>query len=333
MKEIFPGLYQMPLILSGFDPGSVNLYLIKTSGGLTAVDTGWDLPEALHSLKAQLSEIGAQINDIKEVILTHFHIDHMGLVPRLKQNQNVKVYLHQKELELMKIRYTGRDNFLPLTDAFLQTHGFPAAELTPPEFQLPMPDHMDSIVPNVLLQGGEEISVGDYLFKIINTPGHTPGHIALFEARNKFLISGDMLLPSIATNAAFHVQHIDYPLQKYLESLKNLRMLDFDTVLPGHEHVFHNPRQRIDELIENQAKKSGQILRAFNDQQPRTAFQISQSLAQSRHSGISKWPEMTGWEKRFAVLQTIAHLESLEFNHKLLALQIGDIHYFKTNSH
>jgi glyoxylase-like metal-dependent hydrolase (beta-lactamase superfamily II) len=329
MKEIFPGLYQMSLTLSGFDPGSVNSYLIKTSSGLTAIDTGWDLPEALDSFYSQLSEIGAKISDIKEVILTHFHIDHMGLIPRLKQNRNVKVYLHEKELELMKIRYTGRDNFLPLTDAFLQTHGFPASELTPPEFQLPMPDHMDSIVPDVLLHGGEEIWVGDYLFKIINTPGHTPGHVALFEAKNKFLISGDMLLPSIATNAAFHVQHIDYPLQKYVESLKTLRKLDFDTVLPGHQNVFHNPQQRIDELIENQAKKSSQILKAFSDQQPKTAFQISQQLAQSRHGGISKWPGLTGWEKRFAVLQTIAHLESLEFDRKLVTLQIGDIHHFR----
>jgi glyoxylase-like metal-dependent hydrolase (beta-lactamase superfamily II) len=332
MKEIFPGLYQMPLTLSGFDPGSVNLYLIKTSNGLAAIDTGWDMPEALQSMQSQLGEIGSSISDIHTAILTHFHIDHLGLVPRLRQSQNIKVYLHAKELAMMKIRYTGTDNFLPMTDKFLQTHGFPPEELTPPEFQLPFPDKMDSIKPDVLLQGGEELSVGDYSFKVINTPGHTPGHIALFEAKHRFLISGDMLLPTIATNAAFHVQHIDYPLQKYLESLKALRNLDFGTVLPGHEYVFNNPHQRIDELIKNHEKKAAVIIKAFNNCQTRTAYQISRTLARSARTGISKWDEMTGWEKRFAVLQTIAHLESLEYTHKLETSEVAGIHFFKAFS-
>ena len=84
MQEIFPGLYQMPLTLSGFDPGSVNSYIIQTPEGLTAIDTGWDLPESLASLEIQLKEIGSGLADINQVILTHFHIDHLGFIPRLQ---------------------------------------------------------------------------------------------------------------------------------------------------------------------------------------------------------------------------------------------------------
>jgi glyoxylase-like metal-dependent hydrolase (beta-lactamase superfamily II) len=329
MKEIYPGLYQVPLTLSGFDPGSVNMYLIQTSAGLTAIDTGWDMPEAVQSLNTQLAEIGASMADIREVILTHFHVDHMGMVPRLKKNQGPKVYLHAKELEIMHIRYTGADNFLPLTNQFLQTHGFPVEELTPPEFQLPLPDQMDTIVPDVLLQGGEELAVGNYHLKVINTPGHTPGHVAFLEPERKFLISGDMLLPTIATNAAFHVQHIRYPLQKYLSSLDILRQLDFDTVLPGHEQVFKNPHRRIAELIQNHERKAAIIYQIMSDGQAKTAYQVSRTLAVSARTGVSNWPLMTGWEKRFAVLQTIAHLESLEYNQKLATSLEGGIHYFR----
>ena len=330
MQEIFPGLYQMPLTLSGFDPGSVNSYFIQTPEGLTAIDTGWDLPESLESIRAQLSEIGAGLEDINEVILTHFHIDHLGFIPRLKSTQPLKVYLHEQDLNLLKIRYTEVDNFLPMTDRFLQTHGFPAAELTPPEFQLPVPTGIGAIEPDVILHGGESLQVGKYQLKVIHTPGHTPGHVTFYEPQNKFLISGDMLLPNIVTNAAFHVQHIEYPMELYLESLHTLKQLDIDVVLPGHDHVFTNARQRIDELFRDHAIKSTVILRSFQSGQPKNAFQISQMLAVSKRTGVSRWNQMTGWEKRFAVLQTIAHLKSLEFNHKLEHLLIDGVHFFST---
>jgi len=329
MQEIFPGLYQMPLTLSGFDPGSVNSYIFKTADGLTAIDTGWDLPESYASLESQLKEIGGNFTDINQVILTHFHIDHLGFIPRLQKVRTVKVYMHEKDLELLKIRYTDVDNFLPMTDYFLQTHGFPAAELTPPEFQLPLPQGISAISPDVLLHGGEDLQVGTYHLKVIHTPGHTPGHVTFYEPQRKFLVSGDMLLPNIVTNAAFHVQHIEYPMELYLNSLRTLKQLDIDMVLPGHDHTFTNARQRIDELFRDHAIKSTVILKSFQPGHPQNAYQISQMLAVSKRTGVSRWAQMTGWEKRFAVLQAIAHLKSLEFNHKLEPLLIDGIHFFQ----
>ena len=320
----------MTLTLSGFNPGSVNTYLIETPEGLTSIDTGWDSPPSLESMQQQLAEIGAGLADIKQVILTHCHIDHMGLVVRLKQSYPVKLYLHEKELELIKIRFTGGDNFLPLTDKFLQGHGFPAAELTPPEVQLPIPLDLSSVRPDVLLHGDENIQVGQYVLKVVNTPGHTPGHIALYEPSRKFLFSGDMLLPTIATNAALHVQHIAYPLQQYLNSLQTLRRLDIETVLPGHEYVFFNARERIDELIRNHEQKSRQILKVFTGGEPKTAYEVSRILAVSPRTKTNVWATLTGWDRRFAVLQTIAHLETLLFNHQLVKETTNGIIYYRS---
>jgi glyoxylase-like metal-dependent hydrolase (beta-lactamase superfamily II) len=330
MKEIFPGLYQMPLTLSGFDPGSVNAYIIKTASGLTAIDTGWDLPEAYQSLRDQLADIGALPEDISEVILTHCHIDHLGMVPRFKKLRPVKVYLHARDLDLMRIRYTGIDNFLPMTDSFLRTHGFPASELVPPEFQLPMPPELSSIVPDVLLRGGEELTAGDYQLLVINTPGHTPGHVVFYEPHHQFLISGDLLLPTIATNAAFHVQHLHYPLQQYLESLDRLYKLPCRAVLPGHEHVFNDPQRRIAELVSNHFRKADSIYSVLSPRQSMTAYQISLIMAHSARTGISRWPDLNGWEKRFAVLQTIAHLRSLEYNHKVYHSTVDGLHFYQS---
>jgi len=132
MKEVLPGIYQMNLTLSGFSPGSVNIYLIKTPDGYTSIDTGWDSPVAVASMEEQLREFGACLADIKQIIVTHCHIDHLGMIVRFKRSFHTRLYLPQNELELMKIRFTGGDNLLPMTYKFLQSHGFPAAELPPP---------------------------------------------------------------------------------------------------------------------------------------------------------------------------------------------------------
>jgi glyoxylase-like metal-dependent hydrolase (beta-lactamase superfamily II) len=328
MKEILPGIYQMSLTLSGFNPGSVNVYLIKNNTGYTCIDTGWDLPPSVQSMEDQLAEIGARISDINQAIITHCHIDHLGMICRFKHSHNIQYFLPEKELDLMKIRFTETDKFLPLTDQFLLDHGFPKNELTPPDFMLPMPVNLSKILPDVLVYGDEVINVGKYTLKVINAPGHTQGHIVLYEPNKKLLFSGDMLLPTINTNAAMHVQHIQYPLQKYLNSLTTLRALDINLVLPGHEFIFSGHRQRIDKIFRRHHKKSAEILRAFADRLPKTAYDISRCLARSARARTNTWDKLSSWDKRFAVLQTVAYLESLCFNHKAESSTYKGIHYY-----
>ena len=88
----------MPLTLSGFPPDSVNAYLIRDHEGYTIVDTGVDSEPSVQSVNEQLAEIGASMKDIKRAILTHSHIDHLGLIPRLIQDYHTQIYIHQKEI-------------------------------------------------------------------------------------------------------------------------------------------------------------------------------------------------------------------------------------------
>lgn len=329
MKEILPGIYLMPLTLSGFTPDSVNMYIIQTPEGLVSIDTGWDSPPAMASMEEQLREIGATFSDIKKVLVTHGHIDHMGIIPRLKDAYGTKFYLPANEVNLINVRFTDVDNFVPMTDAFLKTHGVPAAELIPPEIQLPIPPNLSTTKPDVLLYSGDEIKVGEYNLKVIGVPGHTPGHIAYYEPVKKFIFSGDMLLPTIATNAALHVQLMDNPLKLYMDSLLTLKALDIDLVLPGHEYVFSKPRRRIEELIRKQAQKAEEIRRTFDDGKVKTAYEVSRFLAESSRTGLSNWHKMLGWERRFAVLQSVAHLEALKCAGELRLEERSGIYYYQ----
>jgi glyoxylase-like metal-dependent hydrolase (beta-lactamase superfamily II) len=329
MKEILPGIFQMTLTLPGFNPGSVNTYLIKSKDGYTSIDTGWDSPPSVESREQQLAEIGAHISDITQVIITHCHIDHFGMIARFKRSQHTKIYLHENEIGLIKIRFSEVDNFIPMTDKFLISHGVPESELPPPEIQLPLNEDLSKAAPDVLLKGGEMLSVGEYDLKVINAPGHTPGHIVLYEPKKKFLFSGDTLLPTIDTNAAIHVQYIQFPLQQYLNSLLSLKELDINLILPGHEYVFSGHKQRIEEIFRHHQKKSDEILRAFADKLPKTAYEVSRILAWSPKTKANVWNNLTGWDKRFAVLQSIAHLESLRFKQKLESDTINGIHHYR----
>jgi glyoxylase-like metal-dependent hydrolase (beta-lactamase superfamily II) len=328
MKEIFPGIFQIKLTLSGFSPDYVNVYLIRIKNGYLIVDTGWDSPPALQFLQTQMGEIGAQLSDIKQIVITHCHIDHLGMIPRFKKYNNPQIYIHQNELDLIKIRFRGGDNFLPLTDKFLKIHGVPESELAPPEVQLPIPDGLALIEPDILLKGGEEILAGQYKLKVINTPGHTPGHLVLYEPDKKFIISGDMLLPTIATNAALHAQHIQNPLRKYIDSLMLLQRMDIQLVLPGHEYAYSNPGQRIKDLLQHHQQKAFEIFQAFADRLPKSAYDVSRILSWSPQNNTTNWNNLTGWDKRFAVLQAIAHLEELVFSKKLIKnVKNGKVYY------
>ncbi len=328
MKEVLPGVYQITLTLSGFSPGSVNSYLIKDDHGYLMVDTGWDVPASLKSLEKQMSELRADLHDVKRVIITHAHVDHFGLIPRLKRTYHARIYFHQKELDLIKVRYSSQDRLLTSMDKFLEKHGFPKSELTPPKIQIPTSPSLSSTMPEVFFQGGEKISAGEYTLEVINTPGHTPGHVSFYDPKKKILFSGDTLLPTIGTNAALHIQHFHNSLRQYESSLLVLKKLDIDLVLPGHEHVFSNHLKRIDELLKRHHEKAQEIRLALADGVEKTAYEVSRTISWSPENGATSWNNLSDWDKRFAVLQSIAHLEIL-VSEKILAgfSQGGKLYY------
>ena len=327
MKEILPGIYQITLPLPGFSPDSMNVYLFRHNQEYLIIDTGCDTPALVDFIKELLVDFNIRFSDIKQVLITHCHVDHLGMIGRYKKENNAKIYLHQNETGLIKIRFSHGDNYWPMTEQFLQGQGMPATELTPTQFQLPGVTSLPA--PDVLFQGGEEIPAGQYKLRVINTPGHTPGHVAYYEPEKKLLFCGDVLLPTIVTNAALHVQHITNPIQQYLHSLEILKKLDVELVLPGHEYIFSGHRQRIDEIVQHIRNKNQEIIRSFTDNVPRTAYAISRLLSWSPNTKVTTWFKLSDWDKRFAVLQTTAHLEELVYAKKLARFSQNDIIYYQ----
>ena len=315
MTEVIPGIRQLKLPLPEKDIllGYVNVYLVQGNNGYLLIDTGWNTEDAFNSLNKQLTEIGISAEDIAQILITHVHPDHYGLAGRLKHLSHAQLYLHETERDTIKPRYVDMDSLLRQMGQRLHTNGVPPDDL--PILQtasVRMAKFVAPALPDVTLYGDETISTGLFTFKVLLMPGHSPGHICLYEPDKKVLISGDHILPTITPNIGLHPLSGDNPLGDYFNSLNAAKQLDAELILPGHENPFIGLRPRIEELIQHHKQRESKILETLQTEQ-KTAYQISNEITwMSDTNGVS-WQTLTPLHKRLAILETLAHLESMRF--------------------
>jgi len=178
-----------------------------------------------------------------------------------------------------------------------------------PAFLYGLRDHVDFCA----LQEDDTIEIGDYSFRCIETPGHSPGHMCLYEAEKKVLVSGDHILVDITPNISYWLEMED-SLKEYLESLDKIYSLDVNLVLPGHRSICSDHRKRITELQEHHRDRLSEVLLAL-DGREKTAWEIAPNI--SWDIEYSSWEQFPITQKWFAVGETTAHLHYLVGNGKI----------------
>src|SRR5262249_12755053 len=171
-------------------------------------------------------------------------------------------------------------------------------------------DRVQIAFPDRTLDGREEIPCGRFAFRVIWTPGHSAGHICLYDAGHKVLLSGDHVLPHITPSVGLHVRTTSNPLADYLDSLRLIGRLEAELVLPGHGEPFHGLPQRTAELIAHHTRRLEEIvgLLAARPGEPNSAYELASRMVWSRRRG---WDDLTGFERRMAVTEALAHIELL----------------------
>ena len=308
MAEIIPGIhwFQMPLPMEESTLGHVNTYLIRGDNGYLLVDSGWNTEESFRNLEKQLHEIGADIREISRILVTHIHPDHYGGAGRIKRFSGSEILLHEIEKGFIEPRYVTMDELLGQTDHWLGINGVPADTIAGlRDATIGLVQFIAPVFPDVTLHGGEIIATGTFTFKVIWTPGHSSGHICLYEPDKKILISGDHILPTITPNISRHPQSIGNPLGDYIDSLNDMKKLDVSLVLPGHEQPFSQFQSRVEEIIRHHEQRTGEIMKAVKGE-PKTAYRIALEVIWG--DGAS-WQDLPGFHKRMAIFETLAHLE------------------------
>lgn len=314
MTEIIPGIYQLRVPIPNNPLGYTNTYLVQGDNECLLIDAGWNSEEAFQSLEKQLAEIGIKFKDISQIIVTHAHPDHYGLVGRLKQLSPAKITLHYLEKDLIHSRYINTDETLRQTEEWFHSNGVPVDQLPTSRISpIGMRRSAAPPSPDITLRGGETISIGVFNLQVVWTPGHSPGHICLYEPGQKILFAGDHILPVITPNISLQPQSTTNPLGDFLNSLNTVKELEVNHVLPAHEHLFTDLPTRVEEIIHHHEQRNSEILEAIKAE-PQTAYQISHKITWMPETGGVRFQDLAPWDKRMAMSEILAHLEALRVN-------------------
>jgi len=315
--EIVSGIHQIKVPFPKDLSGYTNVYVLEGDEGNILIDAGWDAPESLWALREGLKADRLKLQDIKKIVITHIHPDHYGLASKVKQLSGARVAMHRIEAEFINPRYKDFEVLLKETEKVLRRNGVPQAEL--PELKdasLWMNHFVTPDLPEVLLDDGDNISNGSFEIRVIETPGHSPAHICLYEARRKVLFSGDHILYDITPHIGFNPQSGDNPLGDYISSLKKLERLEVNFVLPGHGPVFNSLRLKVADILYHHEQRKRHIIRAMNEGL-KTAYQIAEDIPWMPKQGGTAFHDLAPWDRRLAVMETIAHLKLLSSEDKI----------------
>lgn len=265
-----------------FAVGRVNVYLIEDEP-LTLVDAGPNSGTSFDALQRGVEALGHQLEEIELVVLTHQHIDHLGLVGLVAARSGADVAALDAAVPLVE-RFSEES---AADDAFageiMHRHGIPpdvvsALQSVSRAFRAwGAPATITRV-----LHDGDRLELRDRSFEVLHRPGHSPTDTVFHDAERRQLIAADHLLAAISSNPL-----ITRPrdaggkrpraLLTYLESLRRTRELDLDLVLPGHGDPITDHRSLIDERFAMHRRRAEKLHRLIAERR-RTAYELAQSL-------------------------------------------------------
>ncbi|OGN91667.1 MAG: hypothetical protein A2Z75_04885 [Chloroflexi bacterium RBG_13_50_10] len=310
--EIVQGIHQIKVPLpEGAALDHMNIYLVEGTKGNLLIDTGLDTPEAFGALRDALKFGGFGFKDITVIVATHIHPDHYGMVDKLKQMSGAKVALGDIEAKFIDSRYVKTDALLKQVKQLFESNGVPEGELTElAEASMAIRQFAGVVKPDILLKDGEKITVATSDFKVIVTPGHSPGHICLYEPKRKLLFSGDHILPDIFPHVGLHPQSGENPLGDFFKSLEALAKLEVNFIFPGHGSVFSGFKLRLSELSYYHQQRQKAIMRIVEND-TKSAYQVATEIPWMPGGEVVPFNKLSTFDKKLAVMETMAQLKLL----------------------
>ena len=308
IEELLPNLYRMKITLPNSPLKFLNSYLVKGPERSLIIDTGMNREECLKEMTASLKQLDVDLTKT-DFFITHLHADHSGLVGTLATPTS-KVYFNHREASIIYQTNRWKDFFYD----FYHASGFPDKELrraidAHPGRRYGLKKHIDFNI----LREGSTLEFGGFCFRCLETPGHSPGHLCLYEVAKKVLVCGDHILFKITPNITYWPEMVD-SLKQYLSSLDKVYSLEVELLLPGHRSLIHDHRKRIEELRVHHQDRLNEVLSAVEDG-GKDAYHIVPYVTWD--IDCDSWEDFPPPQKWFAFSETMAHLIYLEQEGKI----------------
>ena len=303
------------------------VYAVISGGDAVLVDAGPDFDGAWETLIAQLEAAGLSLGDIRTVFVTHAHIDHCGLAHRW-QDQGVPVaawsregpqFLHGRNIIGYQTQYVFRA---------LERMGVPQERVTGfieerekmraafragddtgggrRRARWPGLIRGTPFEPDLPLEDGAELAVGERRLQLVGAPGHTPGNAVLFEQETGALFSGDQLIPGSIPNPGWHYDlSVEPPrrfrgLPAFAASLEKVGGLGVRRLYPGHGERSDAVEQELERNRRHHAKRQGQLREALAAG-PATPYELMRAL-------FPRLPDRRLWQ---AMAEVVGQIDAL----------------------
>src|SRR4051794_9506931 len=308
-----------------FAVGRVNCYLIEDEP-LTLLDTGPNSGKALDELEQALAAHGHKVEDIELVVITHQHMDHLGLAGIVARRSGADV----AALEALAPWAAAYGQNMAADDAFadqmMARHGIPedvrhALRAVAATFRAwGAPANVTR-----LLREGETLDLRDRSLRILHRPGHSPSDTVFVDEERRTALAGDHLIKHISSNPL-----ISRPLEGdseerpqalviYLDSMARTRELDLDLVLPGHGDPIDDHRALIDERVRLHARRAEKV-HSLIAEQPRTAYEIAHQM----------WGNIAVTQAYLTLSEVLGHTDLLLNDGRVRELEDDGVVHFVT---
>jgi glyoxylase-like metal-dependent hydrolase (beta-lactamase superfamily II) len=293
-----------------FAVGRVNTYLIEDDP-LTLVDSGPNSAKALDELEHQLHERGHAVEDLELLVVTHQHIDHLGLLDILARRSGAEVAALHLLVPYLAAYSEDAERDDEFAEALMLRHGIPedvtrALRSVSRAFRA----WGSSAAVSRPLRDGDRLELSDRTLEVLHRPGHSPTDTVFWDADRRILLAADHLIKHISSNPLVsrppgvdpHEAVADRPhaLITYLESLRRTREMPAELVLPGHGDPIEDHRAVIDERFRLHARRATKI-HGLIAERARTAYEIAQAL----------WGDVAVTQAYLTLSEVLGHVDLL----------------------
>ena len=300
-EELFPGTWVVPFPTeTDFVPYTLSYLFSDDRGNLHIIDPGWDNSDNRRRLADFLDSVGAGLADVASTLVSHFHPDHFGMAAYLRESSGAEIVLSEREQAAI-------DGPQKLEDP-LDEWGVPADRRPELEHLQRVEHPIDPVRADRLVHEGDVVGGPGKELRVLETAGHTEGHISFVSDQDLLVFTGDHLLPRIHPGLGLGPGRgsDSNTLSQYFDGLRRVAQFDEHLVCPGHEYTFWGAARRCLSTAAHHSRRSDEVRSVLEIMPEAPTWEVAR-----RVTWAAGWDALHTYRLRSALRQIAMHIAHL----------------------